>query len=106
MAINAVPCGHCKNYDPILGSGEKETRRGWCVPRSKYAHREGPGQVFPAGVQRVGPKELAQPFIVKKDYTHPTCELARSSALDAVEEKKKKQIAATTPTKNGRRVHT
>lgn len=105
MAINELPCGNCKNYDPILGPGERETRRGWCIPRSKYAHKEGPGQVFPPGVERVGPKELAEPYIVKKDYVHPMCEHAKSTDLDPVEEKKKRQIEATTRS-SGQRAHT
>jgi hypothetical protein len=105
MAINELPCGKCKNYDPILGPNERETRRGWCIPRSKYAHKEGPGQVFPPGVARVGPKELAQPYIVKKDFVHSMCEHARPTDTDPVEEKQKRQVEATTQ-RSGRRVHT
>ena len=105
MAINELPCGECKNYDPILGPGERETRRGWCIPRSAYAYKEGPGQVFPPGVARVGPKELARPYLVKKDYIHPMCEYAKTTDVDSVEEKKKRQIEATTRS-SGQRVHT
>jgi hypothetical protein len=103
---NDVPCGKCQNYDPILGPGEKETKRGWCTMRSVYPHSEGPGQVFPAGVDRVNAGELAQPFIVKKNYTHPTCEMVRRTNVNLAEEKLKKQVAVTTPVKGGRRVHT
>jgi len=103
---NDVPCGQCHNYDPILGSGEKETKRGWCTVRNKYPHQEGPGQVFPAGVQRVNEGELAKPFIVKKVYTHPTCALARRTNVDQAKDKLQKQVAASTPKKGGRRVHT
>lgn len=105
MAINDLPCGQCRNYDPILGPNERETRRGWCIPRSKYPHKEGPGQVFPPNVTRVGPKELAQPYIVKKDYVHLMCEFARQTDLNPVEEKQRKQAAASTRP-DGRRAHT
>jgi hypothetical protein len=105
MSMNDLPCGKCKKYDPILGPNERETRRGWCIPRSKYPHAEGPGQVFPDGVERVGPKELAKPYIVKRDYVHPMCEMARPTDVDLVEEKKKRQVEATTRS-GGQRAHT
>jgi hypothetical protein len=103
MAINDKPCGGCKNYDPILGSGERPKRRGWCIPRSLYPAEEGPGQIFPAGVKRVNAGELAKPYIVKKDYVHPMCGLYKVAENDAAALKASKQVAATT--KGGRRVH-
>lgn len=101
MAINDLPCGQCKNYDPILGPDERETRRGWCIPRSKYPFQEGPGQVFPAGVARVSKGNLAEPYIVKKDYVHPMCSHARTTNINSVEAKQRQQLAAVTR-KDGR----
>lgn len=104
MAINELPCGQCKNYDPILGPNERETRRGWCIPRSVYPFKEGPGQVFPVGVKHVAKGQLAQPYVVKKDYVHPTCEYVRATTVNQVDEKKKQQLARITG-KDGRVVH-
>lgn len=102
--INKIPCGRCRNYDPILGSKEKETRRGWCTVRSMYPAKEGPGQIFPSGVRRVAAGEIAKPFIVKKDYVHPTCEHARETNVDAAKQKKEQQATIATR-KDGRRVN-
>lgn len=102
--MNELPCGLCKLFDPILGSGEKKTRRGWCIPRSVYAHQEGPGQVFPEGVKRAAPGELAKPFIVKRDQVIAPCDFVRKADFDPVEEKQKQQAAAGTRA-DGRRVH-
>jgi hypothetical protein len=105
--MNDIPCGQCKKFDPILNPEDvkRKPRRGMCIPRSKYPHQEGPGQVFPPGVERVGPGELAQPFIVRRDQIVGPCEFARRTNADPVEEKRKQQIAVTTR-KNGKRVHT
>ena len=102
--MNKLPCGECKLFDPILGPGEKKTRRGQCVPRSVYPAREGPGQVFPTGVARVPVGELAKPFIVKLDQVVAPCEYARKANFDTVEEKKKRQEALTTRP-DGTRAH-
>jgi hypothetical protein len=84
-------CGECANYDPILGPGEKETKRGWCIPRSVYPAVEGPGQVFPPGVKRAKKGELAKPYIVKKYDLLPGCDLSKKTDLDPYVEKKKSQ---------------
>jgi len=94
-------CGECANYDPILGPGEKETKRGWCIPRSKYPAVEGPGQVFPPGVARVSIGEIAKPYIVKKRDVITACELSKKTNTDPYVEKKKSQ-QKTDP--KGRRV--
>lgn len=89
--MNKLVCGLCRYYDPILSSGEKETKRGMCSLRSIYPSHEGPGQVFPTGVRRAKTGDLAEPFIVKKDQLIAPCEDARPSRSNPVEEKKKKQ---------------
>ena len=103
--MNDIPCGKCLRFDPILGPNEKATRRGQCIPRSKYPYREGPGQVFPPGVERVGPMEPARPYIVRKEQVVAMCAFAKRVDYDLAEEKKKKQVAVTTR-KDGKRVHT
>lgn len=57
------PCNTCSFYDAITRN-ERETKHGWCAPRSTYPHKEQPGQVFPSGVKRAAQGELAKPFIV------------------------------------------
>ena len=68
MALNDQPCTACRHYDPIRnGSADgkpKFANRGWCSVQSLYPHKEMEGQVFPVGVKRVGPRELAKPHIV------------------------------------------
>lgn len=61
--MNDKPCGECQHFDVII-RGKRETKHGWCAKKSKYPAKEGPGQVFPEGVERVGNGELAQPVIV------------------------------------------
>jgi len=65
ITTNTIPCGQCVFCDPILKGPGKITKRGWCMKRSKYPHTEGPGQVFPKGVDRVALGALAEPFIVR-----------------------------------------
>lgn len=73
MSINNKPCKECSFYDEIkLGKGAK-SNRGWCAKKSKYPYQEGPGQVFPSGVDRVAAGELAQPVIVKGAQVVPNC---------------------------------
>ena len=102
--MNGLPCGNCKLFDPILGPGEKATRRGMCIPRSTYPTYEGPGQVFPPGVPRAPVGELAKPFIVKRDQVVGPCEYARKADFNPVDEKKKLQEAKTTRA-DGTRAH-
>ena len=99
---NEMPCGTCVNYDPILGSNDKDTKMGWCVKRSRYPHQEGPGQVFPPNVERVEPGALAQPFIVKKEQVVPQCALAHLSKVDPVAQKRQSQ---TQTDAKGNRIH-
>lgn len=98
--MNKLLCGACRYFDPILSTGEKETRRGMCSLRSVYPSHEGPGQVFPNGVRRAKTGDLAEPFIVKKDQLVPVCESARPSNVDPVAEKKKQ--TQKTLTKRGK----
>lgn len=68
MILNDKPCNECRNYDPIRngtsGGKPRFAVRGWCTVKSAYPFREQEGQLFPIGVKRVGPGELAQPHIV------------------------------------------
>jgi hypothetical protein len=74
MATNDKPCKDCAHYDVIrLGRGAK-SNKGWCAKKSKYPYQEGPGQIFPPGVDRVGPGELAQPVIVRGAGVVSNCE--------------------------------
>lgn len=90
---NTIPCGKCKFYDIILGSYEKKTKRGWCTKRSKYPFREGPGQVFPAGVERLtDPTQMAQPFIVQGLQIIAACSFAEAADRDPHLEKKERVV--------------
>lgn len=99
--MNKLECGKCKEYDPIIGPNEKRTRRGMCVPRSKYPYQEGPGQIFPPGVKRVARGELSEPFIVREKQVISQCTHAKPAAYDPYEEKKKNQAVFDN---DGRRV--
>jgi hypothetical protein len=85
--MNEIPCGNCKNYDPILGPGYKRTARGWCTRRSKYPAKEGPGQLFPDGVERVAAGSLAEPYIVLANMVSTTCTTAVRADYDPYEQK-------------------
>lgn len=72
------PCDTCRNFDPIVkGDGKVTTRHGWCAAKSEYPAVEMPGQVFPPGVKRVQPGELAKPCIVGTKEIVPACALRR-----------------------------
>jgi hypothetical protein len=75
--FNDKPCDTCHHFDPILKGGQKglkETDWGWCAKKSVYPAKEGPGQVFPAGVQRVSdPASPAEPFIVRRGEVKGNC---------------------------------
>ena len=77
MAINTMQCGLCQHFDAILGPREGRSRRGRCAKRSVYPEKEGPGQVFPAGVRRAGPGEAVDIYIVRKDQVVSMCADAR-----------------------------
>ncbi len=90
--MNKLQCGKCENYDPCLGPGEKHIGVGWCIPQSQYPHKEGPGQVFPAGVSRVAEGELGRPFLVEEDQVIEVCETARGPIdYDSAERKREMQ---------------
>lgn len=74
--MNDKPCKDCENFDVII-RGKKETAHGWCAKKSKYPHMEGPGQVFPAGVQRVAKGEMALPVIVRANSVESRCTMYR-----------------------------
>lgn len=75
--LNDKPCDTCRHFDPVLrgnNKGLKETKWGWCAKYSIYPAKEGPGQKFPAGVQRVSdPDKPAQPKIVQKGEVVQNC---------------------------------
>lgn len=104
MAINNLPCGKCVNYDPRLGSNFKDTRRGYCIARSLYPHKEGPGQLFPPQAQRVGKGELAKPFLVKKDQVVEPCTFAKPSGIEDPAEAKRKAVFSAMEDGRGIRV--
>jgi hypothetical protein len=85
----------------MLGPKEKDTKKGWCTKRSKYPHREGPGQVFPPNVTRVAHGQLAEPFIVRVDQVVGMCPFARATTDDPVAKKKGLQLKAN---KGGERI--
>lgn len=102
--MNSLPCGDCINYDPILAREEQETLRGWCIARSLYPAKEGPGQVFPPNAQRhEDPKALGTPFIVKKMALITACPYARKGKPEAAELKRQAQQRLSL-TKKGQRV--
>lgn len=70
---NQHSCGMCEHFDVVL-NGTRKTSWGWCAKKSVYPHLEGPGQVFPAGVARVLPGELAKPHMVRAEEVVPLCE--------------------------------
>lgn len=78
MAINSKPCKDCANYAPIkVGDGKKQARRGWCSVKSVYPAQEQPGQIFPPGVRRAQPGELAKPVIVVGNEVQSHCDQFR-----------------------------
>lgn len=89
--MNELPCGKCIHYDPVLGPGEKDTKRGWCIKKSKYPAVEGPGQVFPPGVERVAIGSLAEPYLVGKRQVVPPCPDAKEARFDQADKKREKQ---------------
>jgi len=99
--MNNLPCGKCVNYDPILGSGEKHIKKGWCVKKSKYPAHEGPGQSFPKDAQRVEHGQLAEPYIVREDQVVIPCPDAIVTTRDALKTKKDAQIKTD---KTGKRI--
>lgn len=101
--MNELPCGKCIHYDPVLGPGEKDTKRGWCVKKSKYPAVEGPGQVFPVGATRVAIGSLAEPYLVKKDQVVPPCPDAKEARIDVLD---KKRASQTVKNAQGQRVLT
>lgn len=91
---NEIKCVACHYYDPMLGSNGKDTKKGWCVKRSKYPHKEGPGQVFPPNVERVAAGELAKPFLVRGGSVIEACPFVRESHDDPVARKRGLQVDA------------
>ncbi len=72
--MNTSKCGTCENFDQVI-RGIKPTTWGWCVKKSTYPYKEGPGQVFPTGAIRAEPGEHAQPCIVRKTEVMTNCTL-------------------------------
>lgn len=75
--LNSKPCHECQHYDPIMrgnNRGLKETKWAWCAKHSVYPMTEGPGQKFPAGVQRMtDPDKPAKPKIVQRGQVVSGC---------------------------------
>lgn len=72
--MNTTVCGKCKNFDQLVGPRNKAQPFGWCAARSVYPAKEGPGQVFPAGVKRVDdPMKPAKPLIIYQDTVDAGC---------------------------------
>lgn len=71
---NQTPCGKCKWYDPMLGSGGRTNSFGQCSVKSIYPAREGVGQSFPPHVKRMDdPAKPAKPVIVYRDRVEANC---------------------------------
>ena len=75
------PCGTCSNYDPIIRGKDSEGRHGRCAAKSTYPAKEQSGQVFPAGVKREAPGDLAKPVIVRGDGIEAACTLYRAKPV-------------------------
>jgi hypothetical protein len=99
-----MPCGQCANYDPRLGPKYKDTKRGNCIARAKYPHKEGPGQVFPPNAKRVAKGQLAEPFLVKKDQVVASCEFAKATIIEDAAEAKRKAVLKSMEDEQGNRV--
>lgn len=104
--MNALECGNCAHYDPILGPKGKNIKKGWCIKRSKYPYRDGPGQLFPANAVRVdSATKLAEPYIVREKQVVEACGDAQQSRTDPVIVKKAQtERVMVTMDKRGRRV--
>lgn len=77
-SFNKKPCETCEHYDPVMRGvpakgGVRETTWAWCAVKSKYAAKEGPGQKYPDGVQRVAEGELAEPYMVRRGQVVSNC---------------------------------
>jgi len=77
MSYNALKCGACMFYDPMQGPNNKDTDRGWCAKKSVYPTKEGPGQLFPKGVNRATAGMLAKPVLVRKHSLVANCDFAQ-----------------------------
>lgn len=99
-AYNDKSCDTCEHYDPVMRGqtekgGVRETNWAWCALRSKYPATEGPGQRFPANVQRVSGGELAEPYIVRRGqivdhcdtYSARTLRVSKADLLKQLQEK-------------------
>lgn len=106
--FNDKPCDTCEHYDPVMRGqtakgGVRETNWAWCALRSKYPATEGPGQRFPANVQRVGTTELAEPYIVRKGQVVAHCDKYAARTLRVTKADLLKQLQNKT---NGRVIGT
>jgi hypothetical protein len=71
---NTLRCSECKYFDPVTPPKGHTASHGWCVARSLYPFKEGPGQVFPPSARRVdSPEKLAKPVIVRTDEVVAAC---------------------------------
>jgi hypothetical protein len=99
-AFNDKSCDTCEFFDPVMRGqaglgGVRETNWGWCAKKSKYPAKEGPGQKFPEGVERLAVGEPGQPFIVKKaqvvqhctTYTPRSVKPSKADLLKQLQEK-------------------
>ena len=72
--MNTVKCKDCRHYDVIRSGKTKAPKHGWCAARSIYPFKEGPGQIFPPGVQRVAAEGMhPTPEIVTGNSVVPNC---------------------------------
>jgi hypothetical protein len=71
------PCKDCQHYDPII-RGTTPGNHGRCAVQSTYPATEQKGQVFPAGVTREAPGDLAKPVIVVGREIVKGCTLFRA----------------------------
>ena len=74
------PCETCLYYDPII-RGMRPGRHGRCAMKSTYPAAQQPGQVFPPGVKRAEPGELAKPLIVVGKEVASNCSVYRAKPV-------------------------
>lgn len=73
---NQLKCRDCTFYDPIRADGS----HGWCVQKSLYPFKEGPGQRFPTGARRVASTDaLAKPVIVRANDVVRACTVSKQN---------------------------
>lgn len=97
-AYNDKPCDTCQYFDTVMRGdpkgGLRETNWAWCVKKSKYPFKEGPGQKFPAEAVRVAEGEAAVPVIVKRGNVVSHCNMYTARGASPTKADLLKQLQA------------